>query len=471
MHYQNSLLELIGNTPLVRLKRVAAGLPATVLAKVEYLNPGGSVKDRIAVRMVEAAEADGRLRPGGTIIEPTSGNTGVGLAIVAQEKGYRCLFTCPDKVAADKIRVLRAYGATVVICPATVPVDDPRSYRSVAARLERETQGAVLLDQYSHPENPRSHYLGTGPELWRQTDGRITHFVAGIGTGGTISGAGAYLKKVSHGRVRIIGADPEGSIYSDPEGPVRPYLLEGVGQPQLPRSYDPTVPDEIIRVSDHEAITMTRRLAREEALLTGGSCGMAAVAALRVAERLTPDDLVVVLLPDSGRGYLAKIFDDQWVARLGLFDDPADTGPRLRELLPLSVERPRAIVLQPEVSLLRAATLLDHYPGGTHIVVTAGAPPLRLAEVVGLVAAHTLRDALTDPRRSAIDPISSVATVRPHVGAGQSASAAACHLDAHDAAVVIERGFVCGVVTGDELDDLTRADTARTSRETALETT
>src|ERR1700754_4932483 len=294
------MLDPVGNTPLVKLGRVASGLDATVLAKVEYFNPGGSVKDRIAVRMVEDAEKSGLLRSGGTIVEPTSGNTGVGLALVAQQKGYACVFVCPDKVSEDKRNVLRAYGAEVVVCPTAVAPEDPRSYYKVSNRLAIEIPGAWKPDQYSNPANPRSHYEETGPELWKQTDGRITHFVAGVGTGGTISGVGRYLKEVSGGRVRVIGADPEGSVYSGGTG--RPYLVEGVGEDFWPTTYDRDICDEIVEVSDKESFEMTRRLAREEGLLVGGSCGMAVVAALTVARSAGPVDVVVVLLPDNGRG-------------------------------------------------------------------------------------------------------------------------------------------------------------------------
>jgi len=254
MQYSDSVVDLIGNTPLVRLHSVTAHLgpdAPTVLAKVEYLNPGGSVKDRIATRMIEAAEQSGELRPGGTIVEPTSGNTGVGLALVAQTKGYRCIFVCPDKVSQDKQNVLKAYGAEVVVCPTAVDPEDPRSYYSVSDRLVREVPGAWKPDQYSNPNNPRSHYETTGPELWEQTDGRITHFVAGVGTGGTISGTGRYLKEVSGGAVKVIGADPVGSVYSGGTG--RPYLVEGVGEDFWPTAYDPGVCDEIVAVSDRDA--------------------------------------------------------------------------------------------------------------------------------------------------------------------------------------------------------------------------
>ncbi|MDQ1746496.1 MAG: cystathionine beta-synthase, partial [Frankiaceae bacterium] len=306
MEVYDSVAELIGNTPLVRLSRLGAGLPADVVAKVEYFNPGGSVKDRIAERMIDAAEASGELQPGGTIVEPTSGNTGIGLAILAQQRGYSCVFVCPDKVSLDKINVLRAYGAEVVVCPTAVPPEHPESYYNVSDRLARERPGGWKPNQYANVNNPRSHYETTGPEVWRQTDGRVTHFVAGVGTGGTISGVGRYLKEVSDGRVRVIGADPEGSVYSGGTG--RPYLVEGVGEDFWPETYDKTVTDEIVPVSDADSFELTRRLAREEGLLVGGSCGMAVAAALRVAAAASPGDLVVVLLPDGGRGYLSKIF-------------------------------------------------------------------------------------------------------------------------------------------------------------------
>jgi len=329
MRYAEHISDLVGNTPLVKLGTVAEGLDPLVLAKVEYLNPGGSVKDRIALRMVDAAEASGELRPGGTIVEPTSGNTGIGLAMIAQRRGYRCVFVCPDKVGEDKRNVLKAYGAQVVVCPTAVDPDHPDSYYQTSDRLVREIEGAWKPNQYANPEGPASHYATTGPEIWEATEGRVTHFVAGIGTGGTISGTGNYLKEVSGGRVRIIGADPEGSVYSGGTG--RPYLVEGVGEDFWPDAYDKTVCDDIIAVSDADSFHMTRRLAREEALLVGGSCGMAAVAALRVAATAPKDSVIVVLLPDGGRGYLGKVFNDSWMASYGFL--PPTEGATVGDML------------------------------------------------------------------------------------------------------------------------------------------
>ncbi|MDQ1217124.1 pyridoxal-phosphate dependent enzyme [Microbacterium arborescens] len=327
MRYAENIAELVGNTPLVRLNRVATSTRATVLAKIEYFNPGSSAKDRIAARIVESAERDGLLRPGGTIVEPTSGNTGVGLALVAQQRGYRMVFVVPDKFAGEKVAVLKAYGAEVVMTPTSVPPEHPDSYYSVSDRLAREIPGAFKPNQFANAAGPRAHYETTGPEIWRDTAGRVTHFVAGVGTGGTITGTGRYLREASGGAVTIVGADPDGSIYS---GEIGRYLVEGVGEDFWPETFDPSVVDRYERVGDRESFAMTRRLAREEGLLVGGSSGMAVVAALRTARDLGPDDVVVVLLPDHGRGYLSKIYDDDWMRAHGfadLVDEPATGTP------------------------------------------------------------------------------------------------------------------------------------------------
>ena len=335
MRYAHNVADLVGNTPLVRLNSVTSGLRATVLAKVEYFNPGGSSKDRIARNIIDAAERDGLLKPGGTIVEPTSGNTGVGLALIALQRGYRMVFVVPDKFDGEKVDVLRAYGAEVVITETQVEPQDPRSYYSVSDRLAREIPGAFKPDQFSNQNGPRGHFESTGPEIWRDTDGLVTHFVAGIGTGGTITGTGRYLRELSRGAVRIVGADPDGSIYSG--GPVHGYAVEGVGEDFWPDTFDPSVVDEYHRVGDAESFAMTRRLAREEGLLVGGSSGMAVVAALRTAQDLSADAVVVVLLPDHGRAYVSKIFNDDWMRERGFDVEPAiRDSPRTADPAPTS---------------------------------------------------------------------------------------------------------------------------------------
>lgn len=324
VRYATHIADLVGNTPLVRLNRVTEGLRATVLAKVEYFNPGGSAKDRIAASIIDAAERDGLLVPGGTIVEPTSGNTGVGLALIALQRGYRMIFVVPDKFDGPKVDILRAYGAEVVSVPTNVEPDDPRSYYSVSDRLAAEIPGAFKPNQFFNHNGPAGHYRSTGPEIWRDTDGKVTHYVAGVGTGGTITGTARYLKEVSGGAVRVIGADPEGSIYSG--GPIHSYLVEGVGEDFMPPVFDPTVVDSYERVSDDESFSLTRRLAREEGLLVGGSGGMAVAAALRVAADLTEDDVVVVVLPDHGRTYLGKIFNDEWMTSHGFAVEPTTSA-------------------------------------------------------------------------------------------------------------------------------------------------
>ncbi|WP_262698982.1 MULTISPECIES: cystathionine beta-synthase [Streptomyces] len=452
MQYYESMIELVGNTPLVKLNTVTEGIRATVLAKVEYFNPGGSVKDRIAVRMIEAAERSGELKPGGTIVEPTSGNTGVGLAMVAQRKGYKCVFVCPDKVSTDKINVLRAYGAEVVVCPTAVDPEHPDSYYNVSDRLVRETPGAWKPDQYSNPNNPLSHYETTGPELWEQTEGRITHFVAGVGTGGTISGTGRYLKEASEGRVQVIGADPEGSVYSGGSG--RPYLIEGVGEDFWPTAYDQTVADEIVAVSDKDAFQMTRRLAKEEGLLVGGSCGMAVVGALKIAERLGPDDVVVVLLPDSGRGYLSKIFNDEWMADYGFLEED---GPSVRVGDVLQGKEgglPSLVHMHPEETVGEAIDVLREYGVSQMPIVKPGAghPDVMAAEVIGSVVERELLDALFAKRAELTDPLEKhMSPPLPHVGSGEPVEDLMAVLGAADAAIVLVEGKPRGVVSRQDL--------------------
>jgi cystathionine beta-synthase len=406
--YAESILELIGNTPLVRLTRVTRDLgPADtqplILAKLETMNPGGSVKDRIGLPMIEAAERAGLLKPGGTIIEPTSGNTGHGLAIAAALKGYRCIFVMADKQSAEKQTLLRAYGAEVVLCPTNVEPEDPESYYSVAARLARDIPGAFKPDQYWNQENPAAHERTTGPEIWRQTDGRISHLVVSVGTGGTVTGTGRYLKS-KNPAIRVIGADPEGSVLSGDTA--RPYLTEGIGEDFFPGTYDPSTVDRWVRVSDRDAFAMARRITREEGILAGESCGTAVIAALDEARRLMADDaaqareaVIVVILPDGGRSYMSKLYNDEWLRINGLL---ATTGAstRVAELL---AERHRGPEL-PDVVLARttdrvgaAIDLLQLY-GISQLPVSEQAEGDALAGIVGSVSEKGLLDrAYRDP--------------------------------------------------------------------------
>lgn len=453
MRIARHISDLIGNTPLVELTSVVPEGSGRVAAKIEYLNPGGSAKDRIAVKMIDAAEASGQLKPGGTIVEPTSGNTGVGLALVAQRRGYKCVFVCPDKVSEDKQNVLRAYGAEVVVCPTAVAPEHPDSYYSVSNRLVAEIDGAWKPDQYSNPNGPASHYETTGPEVWADTDGTVTHFVAGVGTGGTITGVGRYLKEVSGGQVKIIGADPEGSVYSGGTG--RPYLVEGVGEDFWPQAYDPAVADEIIAVSDADSFDMTRRLAREEGLLVGGSCGMAVVAALRVAERAGPGSLTVVLLPDGGRGYLSKIFNDAWMSSYGFLRTPLDESrpePTVGDVLRgKSGGLPDLVHTHPSETVRDAIGILREY-GVSQMPVVGAEPPVMAGEVAGSVSERELLSAVFEGRAKLADAVSvHMSPPLPLLGAGESVSVAAKALADADAVMVVEGGKPVGVITRHDL--------------------
>lgn len=358
MEVHDSVLDLIGNTPLIRLDRVARHVKPTILGKIEYANPGGSVKDRIGIRMIEEAEQNGLLRPGGTIVEPTSGNTGVGLAMAAAIKGYRCIFVMPDKMSAEKIALLKAYGAEVVITPTAVPPESPESYYRVADRLARETPGGFQPNQYFNQANPETHYRTTGPEIWRQTDGKIDIFVAGVGTGGTVTGTGRYLKE-QNPDIMIVGADPEGSILSG--GDLRPYKVEGIGEDFWPGTFEPTIIDRWVRVGDRDSFRAARRITREEGILVGGSGGTAMAAALQIAQEFDEEKLIVVLLPDSGRSYLSKVYNDQWMQDNGFLERLPATLRVVDLLRHRHGQIPELVAVDPNEQVGRAIDMLQEY--------------------------------------------------------------------------------------------------------------
>ena len=443
MDVANSLLDLVGNTPLVRLGRVGAGLPCDLLAKVELFNPGGSVKDRPAVAMIDAAERDGLLQPGGTIVEPTSGNTGVGLAIVAAQRGYRCIFVMSDKMSAEKVSLLRAYGADVVVCPTAVPPEHPDSYYSVADRLTQETPGAFRPDQYSNPANPAEHERSTGPEIWRQTEGRITHFVAGVGTGGTITGVARHLK-AQNPAVQVIAADPAGSVYSGGTG--RPYLVEGVGEDFWPTTFDPALVDRTIEVTDAESFAAARRVTREEGLLIGGSCGTAVHAALVAGADCREGDVVVVLLPDSGRNYLSKIFDDEWMLRFGFLRGDGPCAGDVLDAKDGSI--PDLVVVTADERARDAFTRMRDLGVSQHVVATTTDQPLAAKEVSGALSELSLMDkAFREP--ALLDrPVGELMEVAPPmVGVGEPVSAVVERLDSCPAVLVLDGGHPVGILT------------------------
>jgi cystathionine beta-synthase len=444
VEFSESILDLVGHTPMVRLQKVARGVKPVILAKLEQLNPGGSVKDRIALTMIEDAERSGLLRPGGTIIEPTSGNTGHGLAMVAAIKGYNMVFVMPDKMSAEKISLLRAYGADVVVCPTNVERESPQSYYSVAERLSHEIPGAFQPNQYFNQRNPEAHYRTTGPEIWEQTQGRVDVFVTGMGTGGTISGVARYLKERKPS-VQIVGADPEGSIYS---GAVRPYKVEGVGEDFMPGTMDIKLVDQVVQVSDKQSFVAARRLAREEGILVGGSSGMALHAALVVARDRGPDDVIVVLFPDTGRNYLSKFFNDEWMRQNGFL---ARLGAvRIREVMAEHPEgMPPLVTVEASRSVGEAIDLMQRY-GISQLPVTEDTNGHL---VVGTLQERTLLDRVYhDP--SVVTTAVSTAMDAPLSQVGVDSSiddAFEPLLRGEQAVLVVESGEPVAVITRSDL--------------------
>lgn len=455
MEIHDSVLDLVGNTPLVKLRRIGEDLPCPVVAKIEAVNPGGSSKDRPAVAMIDAAERQGLLKPGGTIVEPTSGNTGIGLAIVAAQRGYRCIFVVTSKVGAEKVDLLRAYGAEVVICPVAVAPEDPASYYSTAERLVKEIPGAFRPNQYHNLANPQAHFETTGPELWSQTEGRITHFVAGAGTGGTLTGVGRYLKS-KNPDVQIIAADPEGSVYSGGSG--RPYLVEGIGEDFFPDTYDTSIIDRTIAVSDRDSFLTAREVTESEGLLIGGSCGTAVNAAVQVARECGPDDLVVVLLPDNGRLYLSTVFNDEWMAGYGFL---RGSGPVVADVLDSRRQDvPDLLYVQPDATVSEAVQMMSDH-GVSQLPVAKGEMPLANAEVMGSVSELRIMD-LAFGNDAVLDKtVEDIMGPKLRtVGSGQPIAMAVEMLESCSALLVLDGGRPRAVVSSsDVLSFLSKGDT------------